>query len=333
MPSVMPRTLLEGEGSRPLGRRGTQVRFGVVTAWPEEDWHSRRLVQACARRGVVSTIDPGALATFVSDAAVEVHAGRRQASSFDALLLARGLGRGGDPDVQFEIYRALEGTGAVVANRIDALLAAQDKLRTSWLLRRAGVPTPRAAAVQRARDAGAVLAALGEAVVKPVAGSLGEGLERIRPGRAGRRTLAERIARDGAAYVQAWVEHGGRDLRLFVVGDRVAGAMERIAAPGEWRTNVERGARVRPMQPDAGLARIAVRAARALGLDWAGVDLVRSPDGPTVLEVNGTPSWVGILEATGEDMAEPIAEHVWARAQRRTGTLGLTREHAGANHG
>ena len=68
--------------------------------------------------------------------------------AFDALLLARGLGRDGDGDVQFEIYRALEGSGSLVVNRIDALLAAQDKLRTSWLLRRARIATPAATVAQ-----------------------------------------------------------------------------------------------------------------------------------------------------------------------------------------
>jgi ribosomal protein S6--L-glutamate ligase len=305
----------------------------VVTAWPDEDWHSKRLLAACARRGVAATVDPAALAAFVDDREVEVHLGNRLASSFDALLLARGLGRSGDPDVQFEIYRALEGTGAVVVNRIDALLAAQDKLRTSWLLRRAGVPTPRAAAAQSAREAVAALAMLGEAVVKPLAGSLGDGLERVRPDRAGRRRLLDRMERDGAVYLQQFVAHPGEDARLFVVGGRVAGAMARIAALGEWRTNVERGARVRPLHPDRMMSGIAVRAAQALGLDWAGVDVVTGPTGPTVLEVNGNPSWVGILEATGEDMAEPIAEHVWARAQRQAARSKLTRQDAGAYHG
>jgi ribosomal protein S6--L-glutamate ligase len=316
-----------------LSRRAAQVRFGIVTAWPEEDWHSRRLVDACARRGHATTVDPAVLGAFVNDAAVEVHLGGRSARSFDALLLARGLGRAGDPDVQFEIYRALEGTGALVVNRIDPLLAAQDKLRTSWLLRRAGVPTPRAAVAQTAREAMAALSTLGQAVAKPIAGSLGEGLERVARDRAGRRNVVERIERDGAVYLQEWVPHPGRDVRLFVVGARVAGAIERIARPGEWRTNVERGSRVRPLRVEEGLASVAVAAAGALGLDWAGVDVVVGPEGPTVIEVNGNPSWVGILEATGEDMAEPIAEHVWARAQRRAGRLRPTQDHSRAKHG
>jgi ribosomal protein S6--L-glutamate ligase len=316
-----------------LSRREAQVRFGVVTAWPDEDWHSQQLVRACARRGSARTVDPSALAAFVSGAAVEVRAGGRRSTAFDAFVLARGLGRGGDPDVQFEIYRALEGTGSLVVNRIDALLAAQDKLRTSWLLRRAAVPTPRAAVAQTPSEATAALAHLGEAVVKPIAGSLGDGLERVASDAAGRRRVLARLERDGAVYLQEWVSHEGRDARIFVVGERVAGAMERIAAPGEWRTNVGRGARVRPFEVSAAVARIALDATRALGLDWAGVDVVRGPGGPTVLEVNGNPSWVGILEATGEDMAEPIAEHVWARAQRRMTTLEITQESAGANHG
>ncbi len=315
-----------------MAKRAAEVRFGIVTAWPDED-SSRRLTAACARRGNAATVDPSALAAFVGDSAVEVRLGSRTAASFDALLLARGLGRSGDPDVQFEIYRALEGTGALVANRIDALLAAQDKLRTSWLLRRAGVPTPRAAAAQTAREAIAALSALGDAVVKPITGSLGEGILRAEADRAGRRKVLELMERDGAVYMQEYVPHPGRDARLFVVGDRLAGAMERLAPEGEWRTNVGRGARVRPFRPDDLLARIAVQAARALGLDWAGVDLLSGPSGPTVLEVNGNPSWVGILDATGEDMAEPIAEHVLARARRRAVRLGVTQEHAGANHG
>jgi tetrahydromethanopterin:alpha-L-glutamate ligase len=293
------------------------IRIGVITAWPEDDWHSGRLLVACGRRADAVAIDPAGLAAHVQADGVAVLAGGAPASSFDAFVLARGLGRSGDPDLQFEIYRALEGTGAVVVNRLDPLLAAQDKFRTSWLLSRVGVATPSAAVAQSGEDAERALSAVGDAVAKPVAGSLGEGVERVRPDAAGRRLVRERVARDGAVYLQAYVPHPGRDLRVFVVGGRARAAIARHAPPGDWRTNVAGGARAEPVAIDRALASVAESATAALGLDYAGVDLVDGPEGAVVLEVNGNPSWQGILEATGLDMAEVIAEHVLGRALRR----------------
>jgi ribosomal protein S6--L-glutamate ligase len=106
------------------------IRFGVVSAWPDEDWHSRRLLEACARRGVAAFLDPGALAATIDGDGLRVTHRERGLDEFDALVLARGLGRTGDGDVQFELYRALAESGSLVVNDIDALLAAQDKLRT-----------------------------------------------------------------------------------------------------------------------------------------------------------------------------------------------------------
>ncbi len=311
------------------------IRIGIVTAWPDEDWHSERLLAACGRRADAVTIDPASLAARVGSAGVEVRAGGERASRFDAFVLARGLGRAGDPDVQFEIYRALEAGGAIVVNRLEPLLAAQDKFRTSWLLRRAGVPTPRAAVAQTPADAEAALGELGEAVLKLPAGSLGEGVVRLGPGPASRRALRERIARRGAVYLQAYVPNPGRDLRVFVVGGRTRAAISREASPGEWRTNVARGGRAEAAAPGPSAMRAAERAAGALGLDYAGVDLVAGADGPTVLEVNGNPSWRGILEATGLDMGEAIAEHVLGLVLRRQESGGQVRRErsTGAIHG
>jgi ribosomal protein S6--L-glutamate ligase len=294
------------------------IRIGVVTAWAEGDWHSERLLAACARRADAVAVDPVSLAARVERDSVLVLAGGAPAAGFDAFILARGLGREGDPDVQFEIYRALEGTGALVVNRLDPLLAAQDKFRSSWLLRLAGVATPRAAVAQTAEDAEVALGALGEAVAKPIAGSLGDGVERLAPDAAGRARVRERVERDGAVYLQAYVPHPGRDLRVFVVGGRARAAITRHAPPGEWRTNVAAGARTEPVLIGPALAGVAEAATAALGLDYAGVDLVSgAAAGTTVLEVNGNPSWQGIQEATGLDMAEVIAEHVLGRALRR----------------
>jgi tetrahydromethanopterin:alpha-L-glutamate ligase len=318
MASVWRGRLVEGEGSRPLQLSG-DIRFGVVTAWPDEDWHSQRLIGAIGRRGAVCAIDPAALEAWIGPDGLSVWAGDEDVGALSAVVLARGLGRAGDGDVQFELYRALEEAGVFVTNRIDALLAAQDKLRTSWLLRRAEIATPTAAVAQTPASALAALEAMGEAVVKPIEGSLGDGVQRVRPDAAGRREVAQRVERDGAAYLQAFVPNPGRDARLFVVGGRVEGAIERVAPSGEWIANVARGATALPLRVSAALEALAVAAAQAVGLDWAGVDVVVGAGGPTVIEVNGTPSWAAVHEVTGRDMAEPIAEHVLARALRRAG--------------
>jgi tetrahydromethanopterin:alpha-L-glutamate ligase len=310
------------------------IRIGIVTAWPEDDWHSERLLAACGRRCEATTIDPAALSAAIGAGGVAVTVGAVPVRELEAFILVRGLGRTGDPDVQFEIYRALEGTGALVVNRLGPLLSAQDKFRSSWLLSRAGVPTPPAAVAQTPDDAARALSSMGEAVVKPLAGSLGDGVERLVADSAGLRRAADRAAQDGAVYLQAYVPHPGRDLRIFVVGGIARAAIVRHARRGEWRTNMAGGGRAEPAECTAAVRGVAEAAAAALGLDYAGVDLVDGPAGPTVLEVNGNPSWQGILEATGLDMAEAIADHVLGRALRRRRTSDhIVRERTGATHG
>ena len=328
----MARAVGVGEGKQALMDR--EVRIGVITAWPEADWHSQRLIASLARRADARALDPAQLAAIVDEEGVSVTAAGQVAAAFDAFVLARGMGRAGDPDVQFEIYRALEAAGAIVVNRVDPLLAAQDKFRSSCLLARAGVNTPRAAAVQTMEDAGRALELLVEAVVKPVAGSLGEGVERVGADEGGRAVVRERLARDGAVYLQEYVPHPGRDVRVFVVGGRARAAIARQAPPGEWRTNVAIGGRTEAVPLAPGLASVAEAAAGAVGLDYAGIDLVVGSGGPTVIEVNGNPSWQGILEATGLDMAEAIAEHVLGRAlRRRRASDHLGPDWTGATHG
>jgi ribosomal protein S6--L-glutamate ligase len=122
---------------------------------------------------------------------------------------------------------------------------------------------------------------------------------------------------------------------VFVVGGRARAAIARHAPPGEWRTNVVRGGRTEPVRPGRAVLAVAEAAARALRLDYAGVDLVPTGEGATVIEVNGNPSWRGILEATGLDMAEVIAEHVLGRAlrRRRTSDQIVLERSTGAIHG
>ncbi len=289
--------------------------FAVVTAFPDSDWHSGRLIAALSAVGEAIVVDPAHLASEIDGTSLRIDDG--QGLGCDAFLLARGVSPRGDADAQLTIYRSLEAAGALVLNRVEALLDARDKFRTSLRLAAAGVTTPRAALVQSPEQALAFVRACQSAVIKPLTGSLGVGVERIESGRSASERLAARLDEEGALYLQSWVPNDGRDLRVFVVGDRVAGAVERVARPGDFRANMARGARARPTALSQKVESLASRAAQALGLDYTGVDIIDGPQGPQVIEVNGNPAFDMIFQATGEDMAEAVAAHVVRRVRAR----------------
>ena len=283
------------------------LRIGIISAYHGEDWHAQRIAAAAARQHQVDVLDPTDFAAEIRAGSTRVTARGVDTRGYDLWFTPRALGDDGDADVQVELYRLLAGTGARLCNHVDALLVAIDKLRTSWELTRAGLPTPEARVAQTRGEAEAALVALGHAVVKPVYGSLGIGVERLRAGEDVR--LGALLATRGALYLQRYVEDVELDVRAFVVGDQVAAAMARTPAHGDFRGNRASGALARPVTLDAATAELAVRASRALGLDYSGVDLVVGARGPLVIEVNGTPAFRGIWEATGLDMAEAIVAH------------------------
>jgi RimK family alpha-L-glutamate ligase len=111
------------------------------------------------------------------------------------------------------------------------------------------------------------------------------------------------------------VHHAGHDVRAFVVGERVLGAIERRGAGGEWRTNISRGGSARALDLPPAWQGLALRAARAVGADYAGVDLLPARDGTVyLLEVNGIPGWRGLQQATTIDVAGAIVDHLMERA-------------------
>ena len=153
---------------------------------------------------------------------------------------------------------------------------------------------------------------MGDVVVKPIFGSMGLGISRVSD-----EDMAWRVFRvvetvRGVFYLQRFIPHGGRDIRVFVVGGKVLGAMER-SAPG-WRTNFSRGGKVRAFELPPEWAELAVRAAEAVGAEYAGVDLLPTEDGTVyVLEVNGIPGWEGLQRTTGIDVADAIIGQLLAR--------------------
>jgi len=185
-----------------------------------------------------------------------------------------------------------------------------DKYYTSSLLERAGLPTPETIVCESYEGAFEAWRALGgDVIVKPLFGSMGLGMSRVTD-----EDLAWRVFRvvetvRGVYYLQRTVPHQGRDVRVFVVGEKVLGAMER-RAPG-WRTNFSRGGKASPIELPAAWGELAIRAAALVGAEYAGVDLLPADDGTVyVLEVNGIPGWEGLQQATGIDVAGAILDQL-----------------------
>ncbi len=193
------------------------------------------------------------------------------------------------PEPGLDALRDLEAAGAVVLNRADALLRAHDKLETARALRAAGLPHPSTVHVLPGErpepDFGPPY------VVKPRFGSWGKGVERCESERALRRTVAKLQGcswfGEQGVLVQELVPNGGIDLRLVVASGTVVGAVNRLAAPHEWRTNVALGGRRKRATPSLEARALALAAAQAVGVELVGVDLLPGPDGYDVIELNG----------------------------------------------
>ena len=228
-------------------------------------------------------------------------------------VIVRGIPRGSLEQVIFRVdaLHALAERGVTCLNGPRAIERTVDKFLASALLARAGLPTPRTIACERAEDALEAFAELGgDVIVKPLFGSMGAGMTRVDDADVAYRVFHALALERAVYYLQEALPHG-RDLRAFVVGGRALAAIERVGSG--WRANLARGARARAAELSDEQERLCVQAAEALGVDCAGVDLLRAADGGEyVLELNGIPGWHGLQKATGADVAAALVAHVEA---------------------
>jgi RimK family alpha-L-glutamate ligase len=282
-------------------------------------WHTEQLCRALAERQHTGRVLPyeGLVARLGAGHRVAGGLSSERATILDAdAVLARII-----PDGSLEqiIYRVdvlhwIEERGVPVMNSPRAIERSVDKFYTTALLQEAGLPTPETVVCEGLGDAMAAVRAMGDVIVKPIFGSMGHGMVRVSDPDVAFRVLRSLQQVRAVFYVQRAVDHGGRDVRVFVVGGTVLGAIERRAPDGEWRTNVSRAGSARPFDLPPAWAHLALRAAAAVGADYAGVDLLPSHEGAVfVLEVNGIPGWRGLQQATGLDVAGAIVEHLAGR--------------------
>ncbi len=280
-------------------------------------WHTDELCRALGERRHTARVlrYEGLRARLGTDRGAAGDLSSEGTSILDAdAVLARIIPSGSLEQIIFRVdtLHWIEEHGVPVMNSPRAIERAVDKFYTTALLQEAGLPTPDTIVCEGLDDAMAAIRAMldtgaGDVIIKPIFGSMGHGLVRVSDPDVAFRVLRSLGQVRTVFYLQRAIDHGGRDVRAFVVGGRVIGAIERWAADGDWRTNVARGGSVRPFTLPPEWEPLAIGAAAAVGAEYAGVDLLYSREGTVyVLEVNAIPGWQGLQRATGIDVAAAI---------------------------
>jgi ribosomal protein S6--L-glutamate ligase len=279
-------------------------------------YSTRRLVEACQNNGhETQVIDVLRCYMNISSHKPEVHFKGEVIKGFDAVIPRIGA------SVTFygnAVLRQFEMMGVYPLNESVAISRSRDKLRSLQLLSRKGVGMPVTGFAHSPDDIEDVIKMVGGAplVIKLLEGTQGIGVVLAETQKAAESVIEAFLGLKANIMVQEYIkEAGGADIRCFVIGDKVVAAMKRQAKEGEFRSNLHRGgiAEIIKLTPEE--RSTAVRAARIMGLNVAGVDILRSNHGPVVMEVNSSPGLNGIEVATGKDVAGMIVSFIEKNAK------------------
>jgi ribosomal protein S6--L-glutamate ligase len=215
------------------------------------------------------------------------------------------------------VVRQFEVMGVFSANESQAISRSRDKLRCMQILAREGIGLPVTGFAHDTQDIDGLIETVGGAplVIKLLEGTQGIGVVLAETYQASKSVIEAFRGLDANILVQEFIkEAGGADLRCFIVGGKVIASMKRQGADGEFRSNLHRGGTAAKIKLTPEEKSTALRAAKAMGLRVAGVDLLRSNHGPVVMEVNSSPGLEGIEKASGVDVAKKIIEFIASNA-------------------
>ena len=226
-------------------------------------------------------------------------------------LITRPIGRGSLEEILFRmnLLHKLERLGLLIINPPLAIERSVDKYCSLTLFQENGLPVPRTAVTESHDEALKCFHELGgDVVVKPLFGSRGVGATRISDPDIAARVFRTISFHHGVLYLQEFINHGGSDIRAFVIGDHVVASMRRIAE--NWKTNVSLGAKPVPLNLSVELESLAVKAAKVIGCKVTGVDIIEGPEGPLLIELNSQPGWRGLQSVTKTSIADEIISYI-----------------------
>lgn len=292
---------------RPVKR---PLRIALLTR-EADNYSSKRLVEAAHAKGhVVEIINTTRCYMKIGGIAPEVYLDGAVLPRFDAVIPRIGASV---TNYGMAVLRQFEATGAYCLNSASAIGASRDKLLAHQILAKAKIQMPVTTFASSPKDTKGIIELAGKApvVVKLLSSTQGKGVVLAETQKAAESLVDAFRGLDANFLVQQFVkEASGSDLRCFVVGNKVVGAMKRTGADGDFRSNLHQGGTAKTARISKEERDTAKRAAKALGLSVAGVDMLQSSEGPKVLEVNSSPGLEGIERTSGKDLAAMIIEHL-----------------------
>jgi len=287
-------------------------------------YSTRRLMEACEQRDhEVHVVDTTRCYMNIASHRPTIHYRGDLLEPFDAVIPRIGA------SITFygtAVLRQFEMIGTFPLNESVAVTRSRDKLRSLQLLARRGIGLPVTGFARAPDDIGDLIEMVGGAplVAKLLEGTQGIGVVLCETRKAAESVVEAFMGLNVSIMIQEYIkEAGGADIRCFVIGDKVVAAIKRQAKPGEFRSNLHRGGSAALIKITPEERSVAVRAAKIMGLNVAGVDLLRSNHGPLVMEVNSSPGLEGIETATGKDVAGMIVQFLEKNARKdKTRTRG-----------
>lgn len=279
-------------------------------------YSTRRLVEAGEQRGhQVQVIDTLRCYMNMATHKPTIHYKGRALEGFDAVIPRIGA------SITFygtAVVRQFEMMGVFPLNESVAISRSRDKLRSLQLLSRKGIGMPVTGFAHAPDEIPDLIDMVGGAplVIKLLEGTQGIGVVLAETRKVAESVIEAFLGLKANILIQEYIaEAGGADIRCFVVGDKVVAAMKRQAKAGEFRSNLHRGGTASLIKITPEERTMAVRAARIMGLNVAGVDLIRSRRGPLIMEVNSSPGLEGIEAASGKDIASLIYTFIEKRLE------------------
>ena len=290
------------------------LRIAVLSR--EDNYSTRRLVEEGEKRGHgVEIIDTSRCYMAINATSPEVYYDGKRLPRFDVVIPRIGASI---TSYGTAITRQFETLGTYCVNGAEGIASSRDKLYAHQLLARARIGMPTTAFAASPKDTSNLIGLVGTAplIVKLLESTQGKGVVLAETKKAAESVIDAFRGLKASFLVQDFVqEAAGEDIRCLVIGGRVVAAMKRTGADGDFRSNLHRGGSAKVVRITKQERDVAVRAARTFGLGIAGVDLLRSSDGPKVLEVNSSPGLEGIETATGKNIASLLYDSIEKRVR------------------